>query len=335
FPRECFQQTLVDPENGHINLKKLEEWLNDISPGLTYLVRGNTDVSSILSGTAIKSAVIYIADYITKTGLKTHVVFDSIKTIFDKSTEIIDGSFSTKEKSRRLISRIVNLLSTKLELGSPIISLYLLNNPDHYTSHHFIPFYWRTYVSTARSVFEENDATSEPKVIVTKRWGKIIGLSSSLDYTHRPVQHAHYNLYDWICCFYKTAKNKSKEVIEHDPELISSRSSKSNKQLLFLPGHPLVDTHAIATRQDSSMTVPNFVGSLPRPDKDDREYYCCTMLTLFKPWRSGEDLKNKNQSWHEAFEAYVFSDQSLLYMKNMNIRFECLDARDDFRAQLK
>ncbi|KAJ3897243.1 hypothetical protein F5879DRAFT_777232, partial [Lentinula edodes] len=30
FPRECFQQTLVDPENGHINLKKLEEWLNDI-----------------------------------------------------------------------------------------------------------------------------------------------------------------------------------------------------------------------------------------------------------------------------------------------------------------
>ncbi|KAJ3926472.1 MAG: hypothetical protein NXY57DRAFT_905602, partial [Lentinula lateritia] len=38
---------------------------------------------------------------------------------------------STKEKSRRLISRIVNLLSTKLELGSPIISLYLLNNPDH------------------------------------------------------------------------------------------------------------------------------------------------------------------------------------------------------------
>ncbi|KAJ3872483.1 hypothetical protein F5051DRAFT_290400, partial [Lentinula edodes] len=70
---------------------------------------------------------------------------------------IIDGSFSTKEKSRRLISCIVNLLLTKLELGSPIISLYLLNNPDHYTSHHFIPFYWRTYVSTARSVFEEND----------------------------------------------------------------------------------------------------------------------------------------------------------------------------------
>ncbi|KAJ3880366.1 hypothetical protein F5051DRAFT_307236, partial [Lentinula edodes] len=82
-----------------------------------------------------------------------------------------------------------------LELGSPMISLYLLNNPDHYTSHYFIPFYWRTYVSTAKSVFEENDATSEPKVILTKRWGKIIGLSSSLDYTHRPIQHAHYNLY--------------------------------------------------------------------------------------------------------------------------------------------
>ncbi|KAJ3804982.1 hypothetical protein F5876DRAFT_3337, partial [Lentinula aff. lateritia] len=248
---------------------------------------------------------------------------------------IINGSFSTKEKSRHLISRIVNLLSTKLELGSPMISLYLLNNPDHYTSHYFIPFYWRTYVSTARSVFEENDATSEPKVILTKRWGKIIGLSSSLDYTHRPIQHAHYNLDDWICSFYKAAKNKSKEDIEHEPGLMSLRSSKCSRQLLFLPGHPLVDTHVVATRRDSSMTVPNFVGSLPRPDKDDREYYCCTMLILFCPWQSGEDLKNKNQSWHEAFEAYAFSDQSLLDMKNMNIRFECLDACDDFRAQLK
>ncbi|KAJ4465138.1 hypothetical protein C8R41DRAFT_744769, partial [Lentinula lateritia] len=266
--------------------------------------------------------------------LKTHVVFDSIKTIFDKSTEIIDGSFSTKEKSRRLISRIVNLLSTKLELGSPMISLYLLKNPDHYTSHNFIPFYWKTYVSTARSFFGENDSTSEPKLILTKRWDKIVGLSSSLDYTHRPVQHVNYNLYNWVCSFYKVAKRKSKDEVlsDHETGLKSSKSVKSTKGLPFLVGHPLVETHVISTRRNSSMTVPNFIGALPRPNKDDREYYCCTMLTLFCPWRTGEDLKKKDQSWHEAFEAYDFCEQSQLYMKNMNIQFECLDARDDFRA---
>ncbi|KAH7871351.1 uncharacterized protein C8R40DRAFT_1016523, partial [Lentinula edodes] len=211
---------------------------------------------------------------------------------------------------RRLISRIVNLLSTKLELGSPMISLYLLKNPDHYTSHNFIPFYWKTYVSTARSFF---------------------------DYTHRPVQHVNYSLYNWVCSFYKVAKRKSKDEVLSDLETESkySRSAKSTKGLPFLAGHPLVETHVISTRRNSSMTVPNFIGALPRPNKDDREYYCCTMLTLFCPWRTGEDLKKKDQSWHEAFEAYDFCEQSQLYMKNMNIRFECLDARDDFRAQLK
>ncbi|KAJ3754419.1 hypothetical protein EV360DRAFT_5237, partial [Lentinula raphanica] len=84
FPRECYDVSSVDPDTGHINLKKTEPWINDICPPLTYLIRGNTDVTSILSGTAMKSCVVYIADYITKTGLKTHVIFDSIKTIFEK-----------------------------------------------------------------------------------------------------------------------------------------------------------------------------------------------------------------------------------------------------------
>ncbi|KAE9408394.1 hypothetical protein BT96DRAFT_783288, partial [Gymnopus androsaceus JB14] len=62
---------------------------------------------------------------------------------------VINGPLSVKEKSRRLITCITNLLSTKLELGSPMISLYLLRNPDYYTSHVFVPFYWHTFVTDA------------------------------------------------------------------------------------------------------------------------------------------------------------------------------------------
>ena len=56
------------------------------------------------------------------------------------------------------------------------------------------------------------------------------------------------------------------------------------------------------------------------------------MLTLFKPWRSGKDLKSQNYSWDETFNLY---DQQKQYMKNFNIRYECNDARDDYSAQLK
>ncbi|KAF9062493.1 hypothetical protein BDP27DRAFT_1140874, partial [Rhodocollybia butyracea] len=82
--------------------------------------------------------------------------------------------------------------------------------------------------------------------------------------------------------------------------------------------------------------VPNFIGPpLPRPDKEDWEFYCCTILTLFKPWRTGKDLKADEESWHESFENYEFGEKELLYIKNMNLRYECLDARDDFQAQMK
>ncbi|KAJ7437687.1 hypothetical protein B0H11DRAFT_1753413, partial [Mycena galericulata] len=57
----------------------------------------------------------------------------------------------------------------------------------------------------------------------------------------------------------------------------------------FHPDHPLYKTHYIrCDRRDLEETIPNFVGGvLPRMDQGDREFYCCTMMTLFKPWRKG------------------------------------------------
>ena len=82
--------------------------------------------------------------------------------------------------------------------------------------------------------------------------------------------------------------------------------------------------------------IPNFVGgSLPRCNKGDREYYCTTMLTLFKPWRHGKDLKKKDQSWDEAFTDYKFTPRQSELMKFFNIRYECNDARDDYSKLLK
>jgi hypothetical protein len=67
-------------------------------------------------------------------------------------------------------------------------------------------------------------------------------------------------------------------------------------------------------------------GSLPRCDQGDREYYCATMLTLFKPWRSGKCLKKEDQSFDEAFNSFNFTIQQTQYMKNFNLRYECNDA---------
>jgi len=74
------------------------------------------------------------------------------------------------------------------------------------------------------------------------------------------------------------------ELAEHVPK--TDRS--------FQLGHPQHNTHKAHMRREDSSIVPNFLpNTLPRSDRGDREYYCCTMLTFFKPWRSGKDFEIK------------------------------------------
>ena len=93
-------------------------------------------------------------------------------------------------------------------------SMYLLGNPDHYTSHEFVSFYWRNFVHEACSVFstplEELYNTPE-KVMLNKSKGKFVALSNVHDYIYRPSAFGSVNLYDWIRC----ANKKHKSTKQH------------------------------------------------------------------------------------------------------------------------
>jgi hypothetical protein len=81
FPRQVFTQTEVDSKTGALNMKKREPWINTLTPIVTYLLRCNSDVTSLLSGTSIKAVVAYVSDYVTKPGLK-HIVFLMLLEVF-------------------------------------------------------------------------------------------------------------------------------------------------------------------------------------------------------------------------------------------------------------
>jgi hypothetical protein len=57
------------------------------------------------------------------------------------------------------------------------------------------------------------------------------------------------------------------------------------------------------------------------------------MLTLFKPWRSGRDLKSNEESWDKSFVAHEFTKRQMEIMRYFNLRYECLDARDDYSVR--
>ncbi|KIL54164.1 hypothetical protein M378DRAFT_93034, partial [Amanita muscaria Koide BX008] len=94
---------------------------------------------------------------------------------------------------------MVNLLSTKLEMGAPMVCMYLLDHPDHYTSHMFVPFYWESYVNEAQKLWmvDDKDQGAE-KVALVKHQDKIVGLSFVYDYIYRPTEIEDMCLYDWV-----------------------------------------------------------------------------------------------------------------------------------------
>ncbi|KIM72479.1 hypothetical protein PILCRDRAFT_81835, partial [Piloderma croceum F 1598] len=256
---------------------------------------------------------------------------------------MIGGNLKQREKVRKIFTQVVNSLTSKMEIGGPMASLYILGNPDHYTDHRFVPFYWRGY---------------------------FIGLSKVNDYVYRPSTYDKVSLYDWIRFSEKTKKRrtiKKAVVAEHDTSVppladfieddigyfndvdadVDDEEEDDELDVMdelaehvpktdhsFRPGHPQHNTHKAHMRREDSSIVPNFLpNTLPRSDCGDREYYCCTMLTFFKPWRSGKDLKSSEESWDKAFVAHEFNERQMEIMKYFNLRYECLDARDDYSAK--
>ena len=216
FPRPTYAKTEVDAESGSINMKKGEPWLNMFTYAVTYVLRCNTDITSLHSGTAIKGVLLYVSNYVTKPALKTHVIFDTVRSMFQK--------------------QIINSLSAKMEMGSPMACMYLLGNLDHYTNYSFIPFYWKSFVQEARKpwdarqntpltdrahdnsspeckkAIEDHDLQIEQheKVAIFKRNGCVIGLSPVHDYVFWPAEFHSMCLYDWISRHQRKKKGATK-----------------------------------------------------------------------------------------------------------------------------
>src|SRR6266508_3746355 len=199
------------------------------------------------------------------------------------------------------------------------------------------------------------------KVTVVKQKHRIIGVSPVFDYVYRPTELEEMSLYEWVhrCSRKKLPKAKISKAMkkdEHDADSsvnianisfdsalgnMSDNPDSGTKEETgniygFLPDHPLHATHGLQKHKANSKKIPNFIGAtLPRKDRGDRNYYCLTMLALFKPWRKGTDLKSDtSDTWHEAFERHTFSEEQNTLIQNFHIKYECLDSQDDYRAQL-
>lgn len=74
----------------------------------------------------------------------------------------------------------------------------------------------------------------------------------------------------------------------------SDETQKTPLWIKFAESQPQYATHHVKLCDKGKAKVPDFIGGiLPQRDTGNREEYCMTMLTLFKPQRTGKELKQK------------------------------------------
>jgi hypothetical protein len=143
MPRKLEPISTIDPETGHITMRRSDPMINNFNEYLIAACRSNMDIKFIWSGSDAKALVYYITDYVTKMSLSFHdtyaLVQKSISSIMNSSNQT--NNENAIEKSRKLVLRCYNTLASQQELSGVQVASYLMNWNDHYTTHKFQGLY--------------------------------------------------------------------------------------------------------------------------------------------------------------------------------------------------
>lgn len=168
----------------------------------SYLERCNTDLTSILSGTIVRAIIVYCTDYMTKIPMKTYMIFEIVRMMIHGESNGVKVMNDPLHLARSLISKIVNALSARSEIGGPIVAAMLLGNPDHYTNCMFKVVFWKSYVRAVDSYWGEDTFAQERKtqemIVVGSDEGHIVAVRKVNDYIHRPRELERMCLVDFL-----------------------------------------------------------------------------------------------------------------------------------------
>lgn len=168
-------------------------------------------------------------------------------------------------------------------------------------------------------------------------------VNTRVDYQYRSESLDDMCLYDYVRFYRKKPIDaKDRKQLEAlsttlDIHLTQTRRGRvASERLTFQTGHPQVLSHVNIKRMEP--VVPVLLGpSVPRRDRvDTRERYCRSILTLFVPWRSVQDICDVNQTWEQAYEIrrVKTTTESQKIIDNIQLLQECKSDRDEHLQQV-
>ncbi|KZT18399.1 hypothetical protein NEOLEDRAFT_1080357 [Neolentinus lepideus HHB14362 ss-1] len=133
------------------------------------------------------------------------------------------------DQARRVLTRIVNLLTAKQELGGPMVCAYLLGQPDHYTNHAFKPFFWQSFINEVTLAWPHDSASNVSDILTKDRvhlqnsGGTVVARSKVLDYKYRPLEMKDWPPFEF--CRHAVIKPKPKAKPDDEPVHTTERQA--------------------------------------------------------------------------------------------------------------
>ncbi|KAJ7091659.1 hypothetical protein C8R44DRAFT_647376 [Mycena epipterygia] len=100
--------------------------------------------------------------------------------------------------------QMINSMSTEMEIGSPMASMYILEIPTT-TAWSYVAFV-KNYWYSSNTV--EDDVIPDDLLTIRNQNGSYVAWSVVDDYRFRPLVSEHVNLYEWIQCSDKKARTR-------------------------------------------------------------------------------------------------------------------------------
>ena len=79
MPCKLVPSSTIDPDTGHISMRRSDPWTNNFNEYLMAACRSNMDIKFIWSGSDAKALVYYITDYVTKMSLSFYDTYSLVQ----------------------------------------------------------------------------------------------------------------------------------------------------------------------------------------------------------------------------------------------------------------
>jgi hypothetical protein len=169
----------------------------------------------------------------------------------------------------------------------------------------------------------ESDTGDSCPVNIEFRNGQIVERSQLNDYAFRGPTFSHMNFVDF-CTSTRDVLLKEHELVIGNQDTNKRRGRPFNARSRYRTGHPCEKTHVRMARTAGHRYLPSFVGAsfAAHNQTTDRSLYCASMMVLFRPWNTWDDVIQWSFSWEANFDQFLATSPNRIVQQIRNTQLQ-------------